>query len=852
MNRTRSYTILWTIISAFVWVRCQSPIPKEIATFYDELPEVMDYNFHIKAILSDRCYKCHGPDDNARKAEFRLDLEEGAFAQLKESDGTAFVKGNIAKSVAWQRITSDDPNYQMPPPDSRLSLTDEEKAFIAKWIDQGAKWKPHWSFITPEKADLPEVNHPTGLQSPIDYFVLARLEREGMSFSEIAEKETLIRRVSLDLTGLPPSIEELDDYLNDSSPEAYEKVVDRLLASSRFGERWAWDWLDAARYSDTNGFQNDPTRKMWPWRDWVVESINSNMPYDRFTIEQLAGDLLPNATKDQLIATAFNRNHMQNGEGGRIMEETRVENVFDRLETTGTVWLGLTFNCARCHDHKFDPIRQRDYYKFFDFFNQTSEMGDGLSNSNTLGVAEPVLDLSAPLEQDQLARLQSFVDQLGQKVDQFEQKKFPREEGPASESEEAATLDGDVLYALGFPAAERSSSFVEFIGKHFKKIDPAYLRIMNELRDAIKARDEKANANLRVMVMDQIDESRQTFALQTGIYNKPIGDPVKAGVPEVLPAMEVEGPDDRLKLAKWIVSEENPLTARVTVNRFWQSFFGRGLVKTPDDFGVQGAKPTHPELLDWLAADFMENSWDVKDLMKKIVMSRTYQQSSKVDDQLLEKDPDNNLLGRAPRYRLPSWMIRDQAMMVSGLLVDSIGGPSVKPYQPEGIWEEATFGIVTFNQDHGDDLYRRTLYTFWRRIVGPTMLFDNAARQVCSVKPMRTSLPQHALVTLNDITYAEASRVMAQHLLEAEDSETERMKLAFRMATSRFPGENEMGILKSKLNEFTAEFNDNPDAADKLVSIGEFKRADISPVAHAAFTALCSMILNLDETINKQ
>ena len=447
---------------------CQSTLPEGVKQAYSTLPDKVDFNFHVKSILSDRCYKCHGPDDKARKADLRFDIEEEAFAELKESAGFAFVGGNPGRSVAAKRILSEDPEFQMPPPESNLSLSATDKAMIIKWIDQGAEWKPHWSFIPPQKVAIPSVGDGvpstrlrTSLASPvksneIDHFVLAQLEREGMSFSEIADKETLIRRVSLDLTGLPPSIEEVDDFLNDGSPEAYEKVVDRLLASSRFGERWAWDWLDAARYSDTNGFQNDPTRKMWPWRDWVIQAINENMPFDQFTIEQLAGDLLPNASKDQIIATAFNRNHMHNGEGGRLREETRVENVFDRLETTGTVWLGLTLNCTRCHDHKFDPIRQREYYQLFDYFNQTSEMGNGLSESNTLGVLEPVLDLSPRIEKEELAEIQTFVDRLGEKVDQYERKIFPREHGSASESDALPNLDGDILYSLNFRAAERS------------------------------------------------------------------------------------------------------------------------------------------------------------------------------------------------------------------------------------------------------------------------------------------------------------------------------------------------------------------------------------------------------------
>lgn len=827
---------------------CHQPLSSEVQLAYQDLPESIDFNFDVRPILSDRCYACHGPDEKARKADLRLDIESEALTRLTESGLHAILPQQPFQSEIIQRILSNDPDLVMPTPESKLHLTATEKATLIKWIEQGAEWKNHWAFIPPQKAPLPAVQQQELIQSPIDHFILAKLEKEGLGFSDKAEKASLIRRVSLDLTGLPPSLEEVDAFLQDEHESAYEKVVDRLIASPAFGERWAWIWLDAARYADTNGFQGDPTRKMWPWRDWVIRAINANMPFDQFTVEQLAGDLLPDASNEQILATAFNRNHMYNGEGGRIPEETRVENVFDRVETTGTVFMGLTLNCTRCHDHKFDPISQKEYFQLYDYFNQTSEAG---LNGN--GMIPPVLNLSPPIEQAKVAEYQAFVEKIASKVAEYERDIFPSETGIAADSPKAKDLNGDDAYALTFTPADRNAYYVGLLAKTFQAIDSQYHQLLKELEKALRQRNREGGKNLQVMVMDEIQRHRPTFVLDRGSFDKPTEQQVHMDVPKVLPPLPDDAPKNRLALAQWLITTDHPLTARVTVNRFWQALFGTGLVKTSDDFGIQGSPPSHPALLDWLAVDFVDNGWDVKALIKQMVMSRTYQQSAKISASSLEADPDNTLLGRGPRYRMPAWMIRDQALAISGLLHDSIGGPPVKPYQPEGVWAEATFGKIRYQQDTGKDLYRRSIYTFWRRIVGPTMLFDNSTRQVCSVKPSVTNSPQHALITMNDITFLEAARVMAERVLLAKTDERDRIDYAFRLATCRFPKPAEKEILYQQLRQFSEQFELKPDSAATFVRVGEYRQHESLPSKEqATYTALCSMILNLDEVLSKQ
>lgn len=833
---------LWVLIG------CGKRLPAEVRMAYRSLPAEVDFNFHVRPILADKCFSCHGPDEKARKADLRLDIEEAAFAALPKDGGYAFIHSDPSRSTAIQRILTSDSEFLMPPPDSKLSLTAVEKATLYKWVRDGANWKKHWSFIPPEKAALPTVKDNHWTRNEIDYFILARIGEEQMTPSPEASREELIRRLTFDLTGMPPTMQAVDSFLEDKRVNAYELLVDRLLASPRFGERWAWDWLDVARYADTNGFQGDPERKMWPWRDWVIESFNQNMPFDQFSIEQLAGDLIPDATQDQILATAFNRNHMYNGEGGRIPEETRVENVFDRVETFGTVWLGLTLNCCRCHDHKFDQLSQKEYYQLYDYFNQTSEEGMGYN-----GRIKPVLDLSDTIEQEEVRKIEKLIQGKDSELVEFELKKFPREPGQsAAESPVAADLDGDNIFALGFDPIKRNPYHLGLLSNYFQERDPEYFKELTEFRNLLRTKDNLTAGNLQVMVMDQLDRPRTSYIMERGLYDKR-GEVVKSRTPEFLNPLDTTQSNNRLALARWLFTDENPLTARVTVNRYWQSIFGVGLVKTSEDFGVQSSPPTHPALLDWLAVQFRDSGWDLKALIKMMVMSATYRQSGRVSDEHLERDPENKLLARSSRYRWPSWMLRDQALFVSDLLNDSIGGPPVKPYQPPGIWEEATFGFKKYQQDEGADLYRRTLYVFWRRIVGPTMLFDNAARQICEVKPIRTNTPLHALTTLNDITYTEAARVMAEKVMVSENSDEARVGLAFRLATSRNPEEKEKEILLNRLIKLRVEFHKNGDDAEALIKAGEFrKNENLDPVEQAALTALCSVVLNLDEVLSRQ
>jgi len=802
----------------------------------------IDFSRDIQPILSENCFHCHGQDAKERKGDLRLDVEKEAKA------AKAVVAGKSHESLLIERIFSSDPDEVMPTPKSNRKLTEAQKQLLKQWIDQGAKWGKHWAFERIERPKLPANDS----KNPIDAFVRAKLAEKGLKPSPRAETTTLMRRVALDLTGLPPAPSDLSD-VSDWSDAKFRSFVEKLLDSTRFGERWAWDWLDAARYADTNGYQGDPERTMWPWRDWVVKAINDNMRYDQFTIWQLAGDLLPNATPEQKLATGFNRNHMINGEGGRIAEETRVENVMDRVETTSTVWLGLTMGCSKCHDHKFDPLTMRDYYALYDVFNQTSEDGKGRS-----GQAAPAMDISTPAELERVKKATEKVNAIAQEVEAFEWTKFPRPAGKPLTESDAIKLPGNLpsYIAKTEPKNRGVDPLLEAVS-YFKEKDAEYSKLLQKLLAAVRDRVSASNNVTKVMVMDTLPKLRETFLLEKGAYDKPTTTKVSFAVPASLPPMAQNAPKNRLGLAQWIVSRDNPLTARVTVNRFWQAFFGVGLVKTAEDFGVQGEVPPHRELLDWLAAEFIESGWDVKALMRLIVTSETYQQSSRFavhGSPLAEVDPENRYLSRGPRFRMPAWMIRDQALFVSGLMKEQLGGPSVKPYQPEGIWEEATFGKKSYMQDHGDALYRRTLYTFWRRIVGPTMLFDNAARQVCAVKTTRTNTPLHALVTLNDITFVEAARALAQRVLLANrGNEDAALEQAFRMSICRKPDQSEIMLLRQQLQKLKTQYALHQEAATKFLAVGESKRDEsIHPTTHAALAGVCLTLFNLDEVMTKE
>ena len=807
----------------------------------------IEFGRDILPILSDNCFQCHGPDVKNRQAELRLDEEAGA---RRVQDGKAVVvPGKSAESELIRRIISTNADEVMPPAKSQRKLTAAQIDLLKHWIDGGAPWGGHWSLAPLRSPDVPLITaREAEATSPLDSFLLARLAREGLNAAAQAPRETLARRVTLDVTGLPPTLTEASEFVQDQSPDAYERLVDRLLASPAYGERMAWDWLDAARYADSNGYQGDGERTMWPWRDWVVQAFNQNLPYDQFTVWQLAGDMLPAASPTQKMATGFCRNHMINGEGGRIAEENRIEYVMDMTETVGTVWLGLTLNCCRCHDHKFDPVLKREYFALFAFFNQTPVDGGG-GNPQT----PPIMTYSTPVQQANLTLLEQAFQTAGKGLEERERQVFPRPTGQSAEqAAEAAKLPDPIKAILKLPPLDRNRDQLLQLEKQFEKSPPDYAKQIQDLGTAREQRDNLQSSLPRVMVMEELPQPRKTFLLDKGLYNKP-QESVEAGVPASLPPLPPSSPHNRRGLAEWLIAAEQPLTGRVAVNRFWQQFFGVGLVKTAEDFGVQGERPQHPELLDWLAAEFRAGGWDVKRLCRRLVCSAAYRRSSQATAALVERDPENRLLARGPRYRLPAWMLRDQALAASGLLLTGVGGPPVNPYQPSGVWEETTFGGKQYRQDHGASLYRRGLYTFWRRIVGPTMFFDNAARQTCSVKQFRTNTPLHALATLNDVTYVEAARALAERAMLESPTPAGRIELLFRLLLARSPSSAELPALLASLEKLQRHFQSDKPAAEKILAVGESPRAgQLDPAEHAAYAALAAAILNLDEALSKE
>ncbi|MBI3667021.1 MAG: DUF1553 domain-containing protein [Acidobacteria bacterium] len=1030
-------------------------------------PATVEFNRDIRPILSDKCFTCHGPDPANRKTALRFDTEAGARIDLGKGR-FAIVPADPGKSEMFRRISSDNKAVRMPPAYlGHDKLSDREIELIRRWIEQGARWQAHWSFLPPKRPPLPEVRDPSWPRNPIDYFILARLEQEGLHPSPEADRTTLIRRVTLDLTGLPPTPAEVDAFLNDSSPQAYEKVVDRLLASPSYAERMAVRWLEAARYGDTNGYQTDGERDMWRWRDWVIDALHRNMPFDQFTIEQIAGDLLPNATLSQKIATGFHRNHRTSGEGGIVPEEFRVEYVADRVETTATVWLGLTLGCARCHDHKYDPIKQKDFYRVFAYFNNVPEKGlvfnfgneepyvkapteeqqsrlqelshkvaeaekkyaalqpklaraqaawerrmrkarhldwsvsdglilyyplDGLPEEK-IGGCEEVEggqsggDCRLPVEAGRIGRARRFDGQrfveagdvanfnfqdaftlaawispsspngaiVSRTEDYFEGEGYGlylidgkvrlhiirrwTDIGLRVETESPielnrwqhvmATYDGhmkasgvsiyvdgkpqklrvlfdELNYPLGakdpfrigagggpkyryrgliddvrvynialspeqaavvpvlesvseiaaLPPAARSKPQADKLAFCFvDRFAPSDIRqARQELLERKKERQRFFDSIPTVMVMQESETPRDTFVLKRGAYDNP-GQKVTPGVPSFLPPLREGWPNNRLGLARWLVDPSNPLTARVIVNRFWQMYFGGGLVKTVEDFGSQGEWPIHPELLDWLATEFVESGWNVKAMQKTIVMSTAYRQSSKVTPELLQKDPENRLLARGPRFRLPAEMIRDQALAVSGLLVEKVGGPPVKPYQPPGLWQELAGG-KGYEPDHGEGLYRRSLYTYWRRTVAPPAMitFDAPNRETCVVRETRTNTPLQALDLMNDVTYVEASRRLAERMIkEGGRSPGERITYACRLVLARPPKPAESKVLLDVFDRFQANYRSDRQAAIQFLNQGESprsKKLDSSELA--AYASVASLILNLDEAVTKE
>ena len=737
--------------------------------------ETISYNFQVRPILSDKCYACHGPDANKREAGLRLDIEKEAYKALKDNPKAhAIVPGKPNLSEVYLRVSTTDTSIMMPPASSNLpTLTEAEVTVIKKWIEEGAKYEPHWAFVPPQKSALPQVKNKAWPKNEIDNFVLSKMEEHGLAPNEEADKERLLRRIALDITGLPPTPDMIDSFVKSTDPNVYEKTIDALLQQPAYGERMAIPWLDVARYADSHGYQDDNYRSQWPWRDWVIHAFNENLPYDKFVTWQLAGDLIPDATKEQILATGFNRNHKITEEGGVIDEEYRVEYVVDRTNTLGTAILGMTIECAKCHDHKYDPISQKDFYQLSAFFNSIKEVG---------------------LE---------------------------------------STVGGHETFAK----------------------NPRMNITQEDLKGVLNFITSTDTSGLQVSVMKDMDTARKTYILSRGVYDQH-AEQVQPGTPNAIMGFPAGLPDNRLGLSEWLFNAKNPLTARVFVNRIWQEVFGNGIVKTSNDFGMQGSLPVNPKLLDWLAVDFRENGWNIKRLVKQIYMSATYRQSSVITPEKLKADPGNIYLSYAPRIRMNAEMVRDMALASSGLLQPIIGGPSVKPYQPPGLWELATSGrglLASYKQDHGDKLYRRGLYTFIKRTVPPPsmMIFDASNRDQCEVKRSRTNTPLQALIMMNDPTILEASVALADYLTQKEEKPEAAVTDAFLRIINRHPAKQEQDILLAYLNEQQAYFKANPATIEKVIKAGEYKMKSAPAPEVAALARLVQVIYNMDEAITK-
>lgn len=770
----------------------------------------VSYNRDIRPVLSDKCFQCHGPDAPARKAELRLD-RYGNQGDVSGGE-SVLVSGDVAASELIRRIATRDVDERMPPSSATRKLTSDEIKLLKRWVRQGAKYESHWAFIPPTRPPLPAVKDISWPRNGIDNFVLARLEQENIAPSPSADHASIVRRASLDLIGLPPTTRAVVGVDNDSS---YERFVNDLLVSPRYGEHWATMWLDAARFADTNGYNNDTPRYNWRYRDWVIQAFNRNLRYDRFVTQQIAGDLLPNATLDQQIATGFNRNHNVTSEGGIIDEEYRLEYVADRVHTTATVFMALTVRCARCHDHKFDPISQREYYQLFSFFNQVPETG---YHKEHVGNPHPVVKAPTARQSSELAALRKELAGCEQSL----------------------------------------AELAQDLSEEQQQTDREFLRL-TELQKSLSAKHKTLNDKIpTAMVMRDMQQPRETFMLKRGAYNQPTVQ-VESNVPAILSPFPLSAERNRLGFAQWLVSPEHPLTARVIVNRLWSEVFGRGLVTTLEDFGTQGAAPSHPQLLDWLAVELMDSGWDLHHILRLMVTSSTYRQAANMTPEFVKRDPDNELLARGPRFRLKAEVIRDSALAVSGLLNDKLGGPSVRPYQPAGLWEEVavadhSYSGGPFVQSHGEDLYRRSVYTWWKRTCPPPNLntLDAPDREFCRVQRSRTNTPLQALVLLNDPTFVEAARELAERMI-TESGQQPRTRIAhgFRLAVARQPTAAEVDLLAASLDRFRKRFTANTEAADQLLSVGEATWPALDPTELAAYTAIANIILNLDEFVTK-
>ena len=794
----------------------------------------IDYNRDIRPLLSDRCYACHGPDEDHRKAGLRFDVRESVLGEA-DSGGRAIVPGDVRASELIRRIQSEDSELRMPPPDSNRILTPDEIEKLRRWIEQGADWLEHWAFKAPEQPELPRVRNRTWPRTPVDYFILDRLEEAGLEPSMEASKEALIRRVSFDLTGLPPTLEEIDAFLARESTQAYEELVDRLLQSRRFGEHMARYWLDIVRFGDSLGRHMDPMWDIWPYRDWVIRSFNLNKPWDEFIIEQLAGDLLANPTSDQFIATGFNRLHVTYVRGSVLPEEAYVRNVVDRVVTTGTVFMGLTFECSRCHDHKYDPLQMKDFYSLSAYFNSI----DGKPMfQTTSAIPEPTLRYVKPESEPHFAALCARASEIETRKSTIETATTKRPEYAEWLAEEKGRKHDKNLLAA-------------WIAGHVPEIQ----QLDEELA---KIRREQEEISCTTAIWKERAQPRDAYILIRGEYQQQ-GEIVPRATPASLPPLPDTSPNNRLGLAQWLVNREHPLTARVAVNRFWQQVFGTGIVKTSEDFGSQGETPSHPRLLDWLSVRFREDGWNVKQLIRRMVLSSTYRQSSRITSESFRRDPENRLLGRGPRYRLDAEMLRDQALYISALLVEQLGGPSVKPPQPDGLWLAVSAGMSEgtqrFEKDVGfDKVHRRTLYTFIKRTAPPPQLamLDAPSREYACVRRERTNTPLQALLLLNDPQYFEAARALAERVLYDEPSPRQAAVRMFRAATGRRAGEKELAELLDLYQTSLAYFEKHGNEAEKLIRVGErAPTARLRPAELAAWTTVGNLVLNLDETLTR-
>jgi hypothetical protein len=810
----------------------------------------------VLPILSAHCFTCHGPDEKTRKAGLRLDLGETATKKLK-SGSRAVVPGDVKNSELIARIFSDNPDERMPPAKAKTTLKVAEMELLKRWIAEGAEYQKHWGFVAPKRPAVPAVKDATWPRNVIDRFVLARLEKEGLKPAPEADRYTLARRVTLDLTGLPPTIEAVDRFVADKSPNAYEKFVDEVLKSPAYGERWAHVWLDLARYADSNGYATDNARTIWKYRDWVIDALNANMPFDRFTLEQIAGDLLPNATQEQLIATAFHRNTLTNDEGGTSDEEFRVVAVVDRVNTTMQVWMGLTMACAQCHDHKYDPISQEEYFRMFAVFNQTED-SDKSDNS-------PLLTSITPEQQKQKTKIESeiaaFEKELAKPNADVDAKQQVWEKEVKTDK-----LPANIKAALAVDVAKRNAAQKAELTKHYRSIAPEFKATQDKLGTA-----KKQLAAIQIVTTPIMKELADGKKRVTKIHIRgnflDEGKQVQPAVPAFLPPLAAL-PPNRLAVARWLTSPDNPLTARVAVNRYWEQLFGVGLMDTPDDFGIRGKLPNHPELLDWLAVEFETPSvggaasvaggfgWDVKKLLRLMVTSATYRQSSAVTPALLERDPDNKLFARGPRFRVPAEVIRDQALFVSGLLSPKLHGPSVRPPRPKLGLTAAFGGGTDWDPSPGEDRHRRALYTQWRRTSPyPSMTtFDAPSRNVCTVTRPRTNTPLQALVTLNDPVYVEAAQALGRRMVKEGGTTTaSRAVLGFRLCLARPPQEKELTRLVALFERTRDGFAKTPAEALKLATepLGPLPSGQ-SAADMAAWTLVANVLLNLDETFAKR